>query len=158
MQVDSPETIRNIALTGHNDTGKTTLASAMMYTAGVVNRMNRVEDGNTITDFDPEEIDRGISIGLAACFAPWRNHKINILDCPGYGIFFDETRSAMRAADTAVLCISATDGVQVTSEKVWEFAQEIELPVMLNLTKMDRERSDFESAWVGRKENLWGSR
>ena len=115
MQVDSPEMIRNVALAGHNDTGKTTLTSAMLFTGGVANRMNRIEDGNTTTDFDPEEVERGISIGLATCFVPWRQHKINVLDCPGYGIFFDETRAALRAADTAVLCINATAGVQVTS-------------------------------------------
>jgi len=144
MQVDSPEMIRNVALAGHNDTGKTTLTSAMLFTGGVVNRMNRIEDGNTTTDFDPEEIERGISIGLATCFVPWRQHKINVLDCPGYGIFFDETRAAMRAADTAVLCINAAAGVQVTSEKVWEFAKEIGLPSMIHLTKMDRDRALLE--------------
>ena len=151
MQVDSPEVIRNVALAGHNDTGKTTLTSAMLFTGGVVNRMNRIEDGNTTTDFDPEEIERGISIGLATCFTPWRQPKINILDCPGYGIFFDETRGAMRAADTAVVCINATAGVQVTSEKVWEFAQEIGLPAMIHLTKMDRERALLEPCLEGLK-------
>ncbi len=154
MQVDSSEVIRNIALTGHNDTGKTTLTSAMLYTGGVVNRMNRVEDGNTTTDFDPEEIERGISIGLATCFLPWRQHKINVLDCPGYGIFFDETRAAMRAADTAVVCINATAGVQVTSEKVWEYATEIELPAMIHLTKMDRERALLEPCLEGLKKSF----
>ena len=143
MQVDSSEMIRNVALSGHNDTGKTTLASAMLYTGGVVNRMNRIEDGNTTTDFDPEEIERGISIGLATCFVPWSQHKINVLDCPGYGIFFDETRAAMRAADTAIVCINAAAGVQVTSEKVWEFAAEIGLPAMIHLTKMDRDRAEL---------------
>ncbi|MGB5296273.1 MAG: GTP-binding protein, partial [Thermoanaerobaculia bacterium] len=138
--------IRNVALTGHSDTGKTTLASALLYTGGVVNRLNKVEDGNTITDFDSEEIDRGISIGLAVCFTPWKQHKINLLDCPGYGIFFDETRSAMRAADAALLCINAASGVEVTSEKVWDFAAEIGQPVMIHLTKMDRERAELRSA------------
>lgn len=149
MQVDSSEVIRNVALTGHNDTGKTTLTSAMLYAGGVVNRMNRIEDGNTTTDFDPEEIERGISIGLATCFLPWRQHKINLLDCPGYGIFFDETRAAMRAADTAIVCINATAGVQVTSEKVWEFATKIGLPSMIHLTKMDRERALLETSLEG---------
>ncbi len=146
MQVDSSDKIRNVALTGHNDTGKTTLASAMLYTGGVVNRMSRTEDGNTTTDFDPEEIERGISIGLATCFVPWRQHKINLIDCPGYGIFFEETRAAMRAADTALLCINATAGVQVTSEKAWGFADRIGLPTMIHLTKMDRERAVFDVA------------
>lgn len=144
MQVDSPENIRNVALTGHNDTGKTTLASALLYTGGVVNRLNRIEDGNTYTDFDPEEIERGISIGLATCFVPWDQNKINLLDCPGYGIFFAETSSAMRAADAAVLCVSASAGVEVTTEKVWSFAKEIELPVLIHLNKMDQERAELQ--------------
>ena len=146
MQVDSPDMIRNVAVTGHSDTGKTTLASALLYAGGVVNRLNKVEDGNTITDFDSEEIDRGISIGLAICFTPWQQHKINLLDCPGYGIFFDETRSAMRAAEAALLCINAASGVEVTSEKVWEYAAQIGQPVMLHLTKMDRDRAELKSA------------
>jgi len=154
MQVDSSEMIRNVALTGHNDTGKTTLTSAMLFTGGVVNRMNRVEDGNTTTDFDPEEIDRGISIGLATCFLPWRQNKVNVLDCPGYGIFFEETRAAMRAADTAVLCINATAGLQVTSEKVWEFAEKIGLPAMIHLTKMDRERAALQPCLDGLRKAL----
>ena len=94
MQVDRPERIRNIAVAGHNDTGKTTLVSALLYTSGVTTRFNRVEDGNTLTDFDPEETERGISIGLAVCYAPWQQHKINLLDCPGYGIFFTEMKEA----------------------------------------------------------------
>jgi elongation factor G len=144
MQVDSSEQIRNLALAGHNDTGKTTLASALLYASGVVNRLNRVEDGNTTTDFDAEEIQRGISIGLAACFAPWREHKINLLDCPGYGIFFTETRAGVRAADGVLLCVNAVSGIEVTTEKAWDLAKQEESPVMIHLTKMDRERADFE--------------
>ena len=145
MQVESPEKIRNLALTGHSDTGKTTLASALLYTSGVFNRLNRVEDGNAITDFDAEEIERGISIGLAPCFAPWRQHKINLLDCPGYAIFFDESRAALRAVDAALLCVSAASGIEVMTEKVWAFAEEIDLPVMIHLTKMDRERAELQN-------------
>ncbi|MEE8278143.1 MAG: elongation factor G [Thermoanaerobaculia bacterium] len=145
MQVESPEKIRNLALTGHSDTGKTTLASALLYTSGVFNRLNRVEDGNAITDFDAEEIERGISIGLAPCFAPWRQHKINLLDCPGYAIFFDESRAALRAVDAALLCVSAASGIEVMTEKVWAFAEEIDLPVMIHLTKMDRERAELQT-------------
>ena len=155
MQVESPEKIRNVALSGHNDTGKTTLASALLYTGGAVNRLNRVEDGNTTTDFDPEEIDRSISIGLATCFVPWQQHKINLLDCPGYGIFFDETRSALRAADAALICLSASSGVEVTTEKVWEYAAEIELPVMIALTKMDRDRAELKPN-LEQMQKAWG--
>ncbi len=144
MQVDSPEAIRNIALAGHSDTGKTTLASAFLYTAGVANRLAKVEDGGTVTDFDPEEVERKISIGLAPCFVPWREHKVNLVDCPGYGIFFTETEAALRATDAVLLCVNAIAGVEVTTETTWAAAERMELPIILNLTKMDRERADLD--------------
>jgi elongation factor G len=143
MQAESPDRIRNIAVTGHNDTGKTTLISALLYAAGVANRLCKVEDGNTVTDFDAEEIERGISIGLAPCFAPWKQHKINLIDCPGYGIFFTDTRAGMRAADTVLLTVNGVAGIEVNTEKIWKTAAEMDLPVLLHLTKMDRERADF---------------
>ncbi|HEV3457152.1 MAG TPA: elongation factor G [Thermoanaerobaculia bacterium] len=146
MQVDSPEKLRNVAVAGHNDTGKTTLVSALLYAGGVTNRLLRVEDGNTLTDFDREEVERKISIGLAACFVPWQQHKVNLIDCPGYHIFLSETQAGLRAADAAVLAVSGVSGVEVNTEKVWSCAAEIGLPVMLNLTKMDRERADFDRA------------
>ncbi len=146
MQVESSDKIRNLALAGHNDTGKTTLASALAFTSGVTTRLNRVEDGNTLTDFDKEEIDRGISIGIATSFVPWRGHKVNLLDCPGYGIFFTDTRAGLRAADTVLLCVSGVAGVEVITEKVWKAAAENELPVAILLGKMDRERADLDRA------------
>jgi len=146
MQVDTPEKLRNIAVAGHNDTGKTSLVSALLYAGGAVNRMGRVEDGHATTDFDPEEQERGISINVAPAFVPWREHKVNLLDCPGYGIFFTETRAGMKAADSVLLCVNAVSGVEVNTEKVWQTAQELELPVALHLTKMDRERADFARA------------
>lgn len=149
MHADSPEKLRNVAVAGHNDTGKTTLVSALLYAAGVTNRLLRVEDGNTLTDFDHEETERKISIGLAACFAPWQQHKVNLIDCPGYNIFLSETRAGLRAADALLLTVSGVAGVEVNTEKVWSCAAEIELPVMVHLTKMDRERADFERALTG---------
>ncbi len=144
MHVDNPEMIRNLALVGHNDTGKTTLASALLLTSGVVNRLGRVEDGNATTDFDAEETARGISLGIGTCFLPWRNHKINLLDTPGYGIFQSEMAAGLRAADAALLCINGVSGVEVNSEKAWEVAARFELPVLIHLTKMDRDRADLE--------------
>ena len=146
MQVDSPDKIRNVAVAGHNDTGKTTLVSALLYAGGVTTRLHRVEDSNTLTDFDHEETERKISIGLAACFVPWQGHKINLLDCPGYGIFFSETQAGLRAADALLLCVNGVAGVEVNTEKVWEHTAGMELPVVICLTKMDRERADFERA------------
>ncbi len=149
MLVDSSDKIRNLALVGHNDTGKTTLTSALLYCGEVQNRLTRVEDGNTITDFDPEEIHRGISIGLAPCFVPWKKHKINLLDCPGYGIFFAETRSALRAADAALLAVDAVSGVEVTTERSWGVAKREEVPVIFHLTRMDRERASLDQTLEG---------
>ncbi len=154
MQVESSDKIRNLAIAGHNDTGKTTLASALLYTGGVVSRLNRVEDGNTLTDFDAEEINRTISIGLAPCFTPWKDHKINLIDCPGYGIFFAETRSGIRAVDATLLCVNAVSGIEVVTEKVWAFAERFSSPVMIHLTKMDRERADFDAAVESMREHL----
>ncbi len=146
MQVDSPAKLRNVALAGHNDTGKTTLASAMLYAAGATPRLGRVEERSATTDFDPEEQERGISIGLAPAYLPWRDHKVNLLDCPGYGIFFSETKAGMRAADLALVCVSAVAGAEVNTEKVWEYAAEIEQPIIFHLNKMDRERADLDRA------------
>lgn len=143
MQVDSSEKIRNVTLAGHADTGKTTLASAMLYTGGVVNRMNKVEDGNATTDFDSEEVARGYSIGLAPCFVPWRKHKVNVIDTPGAGIFGVESRAGVRATDVCVLVVNAAAGVQVTTEKIWAYAEEIGQPVLVHLNKLDREHTDL---------------
>ncbi|MEM7583299.1 MAG: elongation factor G [Acidobacteriota bacterium] len=144
MQVDSSEKIRNITLAGHADTGKTTIASALLYASDAVNRMQRVEDGNTTTDFDAQEIERGNSIGLAPCFAPWRKHKINIVDVPGSGMFEVEGRAGVRATDTMVMVVNAVSGVEVATERMWKFAETLEQPVWFHLNKMDRENADIE--------------
>jgi len=143
MQVSSPEQIRNLAIVGHNDTGKTTLVSALLYSAGVTNRLNSVDDGHATTDFDLQEIERKISINLATAFAPWRQTKINLLDCPGYAIFMTDIQSGLLAADAAILCVNAASGIEVTTERVWQMAADSSLPVIFHLTKMDRERADM---------------
>ncbi len=155
MQVETPDRIRTVALVGHNDSGKTTLASSLLYAGGAVNRLNRIEDGNTVTDFDTEEVKRGISIGLAPCFVPWNKHKINFIDCPGYGIFFTEARAGMHAADAALVCIDAVAGPKVMTERTWKFTDEVGLPVLFHLTKMDRERADLDTA-VNAVQKLFG--
>ena len=155
MHVDGPEKIRNITLAGHADTGKTTLASALLFTGGAVNRMQRVEDGNTTTDFDPQEIDRGNSIALAPCYVPWNKHKVNIIDAPGSGMFEIEGRAAVRATDTTVMVVNAVSGVEVATERMWKFAETIDQPVLFHINKMDREFADVERV-LGALEKYFG--
>jgi len=143
MKVYSGSEIRNVAIVGHNDTGKTTLVSQLLFNAGAVNRLGRVEDGTTTTDFDADEIERKHSISTAVAFAEWKETKINLLDTPGFGIFIMEAKSAMRVADSAVVVVSGVTGVEVTTEKVWKFAEEYALPRLLVVNKLDRERSSF---------------
>ncbi|MGZ7078724.1 MAG: GTP-binding protein, partial [Thermoanaerobaculia bacterium] len=143
MKVYSGSEIRNVAVAGHNDTGKTTLVSQFLFNTGATTRLGRIEDGTTTTDFDQDEIERKHSISCAVAFAEWKNTKINLLDTPGFGIFVMETKSAMRVADAAAIVVSGVTGVEVTTERVWKFAEEYELPRLIIVNKMDRERASF---------------
>ena len=124
MKVYSGSEIRNVAVVGHNDTGKTTLVSQLLFNAGATTRMGRVEDGTTVTDFDPDEIERKHSISAASPSPSGRDTKINLIDTPGFGIFIMEARGALRVADAAAVVVSGVTGVEVTTEKVWKFAEE----------------------------------
>src|SRR5436853_7878709 len=107
MKIYSGAEIRNVALVGHNDTGKTTLVSQMLFNAGATTRLGRIEDGTTTTDFDPDEIDRKHSISTAVAHVEWKNTKINLIDTPGFGIFVMEPKGALRVADSAAVVVSA---------------------------------------------------
>jgi elongation factor G len=144
MKPLSAPQLRNVAVVGHNGVGKTTLVAALLHAAGVLTRPGRVEDGTCPTDFDAEEIDRKISINLAVAHAVHRDMRINFLDAPGYGIFAPEARSAVYAADAALIVLDAVSGVEVQTERVWKFAQEFERPVMFVVNRMDRERASFD--------------
>ncbi|MCX6560109.1 MAG: elongation factor G [Candidatus Aminicenantes bacterium] len=137
------EKIRNIALVGHGSSGKTTLAAAVLFDAGVSNRLTKVDKGNTITDFEPEEIERKISISSAACFVEWNDNKINIIDTPGYSNFLWDTSAGLRAVDGAAVLVDAVAGVEVGTEKVWEMLEEFSLPRLVVISKMDRENANF---------------
>jgi elongation factor G len=132
-----------MALVGHNDTGKTTLVSELLFNAGAVTRLGTIGDGTTVTDFDADEIERKHSISAAVAVAEWKDTKINLLDTPGFGIFLMESKSAMRVADSAAIVVSGVTGVEVTTEKVWKFADEYHLPRIVIVNKMDRERASF---------------
>ncbi|MGB7720009.1 MAG: elongation factor G [Bryobacteraceae bacterium] len=146
MKVYESKDIRNVGVVGHGDSGKTTLTAGLLFTAGASNRLLRVDEGNTITDFDEEEIQRKISISTAMAVAEWKKTKINILDTPGYNIFINDTRAALVAADAALVLVDGVAGVEVQTEKVWQFAADYKLPRVVVINKLDRERSDFERA------------
>ncbi|HZQ26671.1 MAG TPA: elongation factor G [Acidimicrobiales bacterium] len=136
--------IRNVALVGHGGAGKTTLAEALLFCAGAINRQGRVEDGTTTTDFDAEEVKRKISLGAAMAPFEYDGHKINLIDTPGYADFVGEVEAALSVADLAVFVISAVEGVEVQTEIVWKMAAERGLPRMIFVNKLDRERASFE--------------
>ena len=146
MKVYESKDVRNVGVAGHGDSGKTSLTAALLYTAGATNRLLRVDEGNTITDFDDEEIARKITISTALAVAEWKKTKINVLDTPGYNIFINDTRAALVAADAALVVIDGVAGVEVQTEKVWGFAAEYQLPRAVIINKLDRERSDFQRA------------
>lgn len=138
--------IRNVALIAHGGTGKTSLAEAMLFTAGAVSRLGKVEAGTTTTDFDPEEIKRQITINTSLAPVEWKGVKINLLDTPGFFDFIGDVMGALRVADAAVVCVSAVSAVEVGTEKVWAYANEHNLPRLVYVNKMDRENANFDKA------------
>lgn len=154
MKVYETEKIRNIAMVSHGGAGKTTLTEAMLGNTGVLKRVGRVEDGNTTTDYDPEEIKRQITINTSIAPCEWRGHKINVLDTPGFADFVSEVRSALRVADGVSFVVSAPDGVEVMTEVYWKAAEKRGLPRIIFVNKMDRENANFESTLNQLKETF----
>jgi elongation factor G len=144
VKIYDGENIRNVALLGHADTGKTQLASAMLYTAGVTTRLGKVDDGTSATDFDEEEIERGFSISASLANAEWNGTKVNLIDTPGFNIFLYEAEAALKAADSALIVVHAVSGVEVQTEKTWGFCQKYNLPGAIVMNQMDRERASFK--------------
>src|SRR5882724_10157782 len=146
MKTYEGKDIRNVGVVGHGHSGKTSLTAALLYSTGGTNRLTRVDEGNTITDFDEEEINRKITISTALAYVEWKKTKINILDTPGFNIFINDTRAAMVAADSALILVDGVAGVEVQTEKVWDIANSYNLPRAILINKLDRERSSFERA------------
>jgi elongation factor G len=140
----STEKIRNVALVGHGGAGKTTLAEALLYEAGATNRIGRVEDGTTVCDAEPEEQRRHQSLSLAVAPFEWNGYKINLIDTPGYADFEGEALAGLRVADLAVFVVSAVEGVEVQTVKLWKAAAALGLPRLIFINKLDRERASFE--------------
>ncbi len=139
-----PEKVRNVALVGHGGSGKTTLAEALLFVGGATSRRGTVEQGTTVLDFEPEEIDRGISLGLGAATFNWNDHRINLIDTPGSSDFSGDARAALRAVDFALFVVSGVDGVEVQTEQLWKVAEDEGIPRAVVVTKLDRDRSSFE--------------
>ncbi len=136
--------IRNVALISHGGAGKTSLAEALLYTSGVTNRLGRVEAGNTITDFDPDEVKRQVTISTALAPVEWKGVKLNLLDTPGFFDFIGEVHGALRVADSALVTVCGVSGVEVGTEMVWKFADQYELPRVVFINKLNRENADFD--------------
>lgn len=151
---ETVEKLRNVALVGHGGAGKTSLAEVMLYKAGVTNRIGRVEDGNTVMDYEPEELKRQSSISGSFHQFKWKKHTVNIIDTPGDQNFFNDTIFCMQAADCALFLIDGVDGIKVQTEQGWEYAKEFNLPSVIFINKLDRERSDFKRALEDAREIL----
>src|SRR5580700_781854 len=152
MKSYNTDWIRNVGIVGHGDTGKTQLVSSTLFTAGMTPRLGKVSDGSTTTDWDEEEIARKISINTGLAFVEWQvagqteKTKINLFDTPGYSTFINETKSSLIAADASLIVVDAAAGVQVVTEKVWDYAIEYDQARAFVLNWMDRELASFERA------------
>ena len=156
MKAYATQSIRNVGIAGHGDTGKTQLVSSLLFTAGMTTRLGKVAEGNTVTDWDEEEIARKITIHTGQAYAEWASGgqaaaasqaekvKINFLDTPGYSTFLNDTRASLVAADAALILVDALAGVQVGTEKVWDYATEYDLPRAFAINWMDRELASYD--------------
>ncbi|HEX7357413.1 MAG TPA: elongation factor G [Ignavibacteriaceae bacterium] len=154
MKEYGPESIRNIALIGHGGSGKTSLSEIMLYTAGEINRIGNVLEGNTVSDYTSNEIEKQISISTSLMHIEWNNKKINILDTPGYSDFIGDVKSAMKVCDTAVMVLKSAEGVEVGSEVSGKFVNEFALPSAIIINKVDNEHSSFGETVEKSKERL----
>src|SRR4029077_21175060 len=152
MKTYATQSIRNVGIAGHGDTGKTQLVSSLLFTSGMTTRLGKVAEGNTVTDWDEEEIARKITIHTGQAYAEWapggqgEKIKVNFLDTPGYSTFINDTRATLVAADAALIVVDALAGVQVVTEKVWDYATEYDLPRAFAINWMDRELANYDRA------------
>src|SRR4051812_6627638 len=144
MKVYDAASLRNVALVGHSGSGKTQLVSALLFDSGAVNRLGKVDDGTTVTDYDEEAIARKHTLASTLACAEWNKTKINFIDTPGMANFLSDARAALRVADAAVVVVDAVAGAEVSTEKVWAIAEELKLPRLIVLNRLDRERASLE--------------
>src|SRR4051812_41494238 len=144
MKVYDAASLRNVALVGHSGSGKTQLVSALLFGAGGVTRLGKVDDGTSVTDYDEEEIARKHTLAASVAYAEWNKTKINFIDTPGMANFLSDARAALRVADAALIVVDAVAGVEVSTEKVWEAADDLMLPRLVVLNRVDRERASLD--------------
>jgi elongation factor G len=144
MKVYDAQSLRNVALVGHSGAGKTQLVSTLLFDAGAVNRLGRVDEGTTVTDYDEEEISRKHTLSAALAYAEWNKTKINFIDTPGMANFLSDARAALRVADAALVVVDAVSGVEVSTEKIWTAAEELQVPRIVVLNRLDRERASLQ--------------
>ena len=154
MNVYPAKSIRNVCLLGHGGDGKTSLLESELFMTKATDRLGKIADGNTVCDFDPEEIKRKISISAALAPVEFNNHKINFIDTPGYFDFAGEVYQALRAADCAVIVCSAKNGVGVGTELAWKRVNEKKIPRMIYVSKIDEENADFYKAFDGLRDKF----
>ncbi len=157
MQQYGLENIRNVVLLSHSGAGKTSASEAMMFAAGAIKRLGKVEDGSTTSDYDPDELKRQISISLSLLPGEWKGAKLNLIDTPGYSDFVGEVKAAMRVSEGAVIMVCAASGVEVGTEQVWGYCEQAELPRLIFINKMDRENADFNKV-MGQIQDHFGAK
>ena len=146
MKAFTTENLRNLAVIGHGDAGKTQLVSSLLYVAGTTPRWGKVDEGTTVTDYDEDSIERKVSLNNNFAHLEYKDTKINLIDTPGYAAFVSHARPALRVADCALVVVDGVNGIEVQTEKTWSYANEFLLPRFMVINKMDKERADFGHA------------
>lgn len=157
MREYKSDKLRNVGIVSHGGAGKTSLAEALLFNAGAISRLGRVDDGTTTTDFEPEEVKRKVTISTALAPCEWRDNKVNFLDTPGYADFLGEVKGTLRAVEGALIVLCAASGVEVDTEKVWKYATDLNLPKFAFVNKMDRENADFYNVISEMQQNFGNS-
>ena len=143
MKAYTGDAIRNLALAGHGGCGKTSLAEALLFASGAIDRLGKVDDGTTTSDYDPDEIKRKISINSTLAPCEWQSSKVNLIDTPGYADFIGDVKSSLKVVEGAIIVVCAVSGLEVGTETAWEFAEECGVVKAFFMNKMDRENADF---------------
>ena len=150
----TPDAIRNIAFIGHGGSGKTSISEFLLYSAGEINRIGTIAEGNTTSDFNSNEIERQISIASSPLHFVWKNTKVNLLDTPGYSDFVGAVKASLHVVDTAITVLKGAEGVEVGTEVSWKFVEELDLPAAIMVNKLDNEHSNFDNVVASSKERL----